>query len=269
MKNVIIVGLTDKHSYKIIDQLENNPMCGSVRRMYTSFQFFREYNKGDADIVLMDNIPDTYPLDFGKKLRDMDSKVLIIRLFDAIDDKLDRLFKDSVSNTASISKIKDNSDYFARMLSSGEDASSSASKWQNDVAPKATGASSAMDKVAGKTVLVVDDFENTLNVIKHSLERVGFNVIPATSAREALQILSRRDAPDVIITDLNMPQMDGFGLIEQLRTMPALVKVPVFILTTEFSLSKKIRAKELGISGWIQKPYKTEEFVQIIANSLE
>ncbi len=271
MKNVIIVGLTDTYSFKILDQLEADNRCGSVKRMYTSLQFFREYKKGDADIVLMDNIPDAYPVDFGKKLRGIDSKVFIIRLFKTEDLKLDNLFKKSVPNSESISKIAYDGEYVETILGTKGGGAGSASgggdsQWWQFKGGDSSGRRSdeMLEGAVGKTVLVVDDFENTLNVIKHSLERIGFSVISATSAKEALQILSKPVVPNIIITDLNMPQMDGFGFIEQVRTLPALEKIPIFILTTEFNLAKKIKAQALGIAGWIQKPYKTEEFLKII-----
>ncbi len=271
MKNVIVVGLTDTYSFRIIEHLENDSTFGTVRRMYTSLQFFRDYKRGDADIVVMDSIPDSYPVDFGKKLRQIDPEVFIIRLFQAEDAKLERLFKEAVSNTASMSKLNYSKDEFNKLLSSDGSTVSTAPKWQWNSGNVSSQRKSAalVEKAVGKTVLVVDDFENTLNVVKHSLDRIGFNVISATSAKEALQMLSKSVLPNIIITDLNMPQIDGFGFIEQIRTMPALQKVPIFILTTEFNLAKKIKAKELNIAGWIQKPYKTEEFVKIITKFLE
>ena len=86
----------------------------------------------------------------------------------------------------------------------------------------------------GKTVLVVDDFENTLNVIKFTLEQANFQVLTAKSGQEALKLFQQDIQPDIIISDLNMPNMNGFELIENIRKIRDIEGIPTFILTTEY-----------------------------------
>lgn len=260
MKKIIVVGLSDKYLQDIVKHIEKNRNAGEISKMYTSFQLFREYKAGDADIILLDSsIPDSNLIDIAKKLRQTDAQTCIVGLSIKEDKELAEEFKNSVINTEFLFKVKDNKKFFDDLLSKD---SIGGQKRLNVAEGK------VLEKAVGKTVLVVDDFENTLNIVKHSLEQVGFTVVPALGGREALQKLTKQIRPDIIITDLNMPNIDGFDLIEQVRTMPHLDKVPIFILTTEFSISKKIKAKELNITGWIQKPYKTKDFIQIIANTL-
>ena len=123
-------------------------------------------------------------------------------------------------------------------------------------------------EASNKTILVVDDFENTLNIIEYTLKKSGFKVVSALSGKIALQEIDKGLTPDLIITDLNMPYMDGFELIEELHKYEKLKDVPIFILTTEFSLAKKIKAKELKITGWIQKPYKIVDFINTVTKAL-
>jgi len=65
-----------------------------------------------------------------------------------------------------------------------------------------------------------------------------------------------------------MPHMDGFTFIEKVKSFEWLKDVPIFVLTTEFSITKKIKAKELKITGWIQKPYDINEFIAIVKNAV-
>ena len=107
-----------------------------------------------------------------------------------------------------------------------------------------------------KTVLIVDDFESTLFVTGFSIQK-EFNVIKATSAKEALNILENQKI-DIIVTDYNMPEMNGDDFVREIKKNPELVKIPIFILSTETDPNVKELMYRLGVTAWIQKPFKLE-----------
>ncbi len=119
-----------------------------------------------------------------------------------------------------------------------------------------------------KTVLVVDDFENTRFVIEFTLKNAGYEVFKANDGREALKFFDGRNM-DLVITDYNMPNMNGLELTKEIRKMPQYEFVPVLMLTTETDQKKKEMAKEAAVTGWIQKPFKMEKFLAIVEKCLK
>jgi len=115
-----------------------------------------------------------------------------------------------------------------------------------------------------RTILTVDDSRTMRDMVSHTLKGAGFDVITADDGDSALDALKDRAPVDLVITDLNMPNMDGFGLIEALRASPAYKFVPILMLTTESDGEKKERGKSLGATGWIVKPFNPEKLVQIV-----
>ena len=103
-------------------------------------------------------------------------------------------------------------------------------------------------------VLTVDDSATMRSLLKHALVGEGFEVAQADDGVSALEWLATNDC-DVIITDINMPRMDGFGLIERVRAGGAHVHRPILVLSTESSEEKKARARNAGATGWIIKPF--------------
>ncbi len=114
-----------------------------------------------------------------------------------------------------------------------------------------------------RTILFVDDFQNTRHVIRFTLERGGYAVLEAASGVEALKLFDGRKI-DLLITDYNMPQMDGVTFAGEVRKMPAYQFIPILVLTTEIDPTKKLRAKEVGITGWVQKPFSVDKFLELI-----
>lgn len=113
------------------------------------------------------------------------------------------------------------------------------------------------------SILTVDDSPSMRMLLRHALTDHGFVVLQAEDGVEALEMLA--DArPDVVITDINMPRLDGFGLIEALREIPAHRDRPILVLTTESSDAKKARAREAGATGWIVKPFDPEKLVAAV-----
>ncbi|HQU03947.1 MAG TPA: response regulator, partial [Acidocella sp.] len=110
------------------------------------------------------------------------------------------------------------------------------------------------------TVLTVDDSRTMRDMLKYSLLEAGFRVLQAQDGLDGLEVL-KTETPDVIVTDLNMPRLDGFGFIEALRRDVDRKSMPVLILTTEVDTEKKLRAKAAGATGWIVKPFDPVKLV--------
>ncbi|MBY6137239.1 response regulator [Leisingera sp. XS_AS12] len=103
-------------------------------------------------------------------------------------------------------------------------------------------------------VLAIDDSRTIRNLLAATLEEAGFEYHCAVDGREGVDMYSDVD-PDVVITDINMPNLDGFGVIEELRGTEINSKVPILVLTTESAPELKARARGAGATGWITKPF--------------
>ena len=119
-------------------------------------------------------------------------------------------------------------------------------------------------KLMAKCVLVVDDSETVRQVLKLTLSNAGFNVIEAEDGDDALAKLASAPAVDMLITDLNMPNMDGLELIQKIRDDGKHRFTPIVMLTTESSEEKKRAGREAGASGWIVKPFKPEQLLKVV-----
>jgi two-component system, chemotaxis family, chemotaxis protein CheY len=114
-----------------------------------------------------------------------------------------------------------------------------------------------------KTFLVVDDSASMRQLITFAMQDAGFDVLIAENGKDALEKLSSAKA-DMVITDLNMPDMDGIELITHLRGMPEYKFVPIVMLTTEAQEEKKKQGKAAGASGWIVKPFTPEQLLSVV-----
>ncbi|RIZ66208.1 MAG: response regulator [Methylococcales bacterium] len=119
-----------------------------------------------------------------------------------------------------------------------------------------------------KTIFVVDDSATILMSVKNNLEIAGYTVHSATDGVLALEKLKTGLKPDLIITDINMPNMNGLELIQQLRTLPNFRFTPILILTTENQQSSRDQAKKLGATGWLVKPVGGSDLLKIIKQVL-
>jgi two-component system chemotaxis response regulator CheY len=115
-----------------------------------------------------------------------------------------------------------------------------------------------------KCVLVVDDSETVRQVLQLTLSNAGFDVIEAEDGDDALNKLSSAPVVDMLITDLNMPNMDGLELIKKIRAEKKHRFTPIVMLTTESSEEKKRAGREAGASGWIVKPFKPEQLLKVV-----
>jgi len=115
----------------------------------------------------------------------------------------------------------------------------------------------------GKRVMAVDDSATVRQVLQMTLEGAGYEVIEAVDGKDALDKL-RVHQVDMMVTDLNMPNMDGIDLIRQVRQNPGNRFMPIIMLTTESQPEKKQIGKAAGASGWIVKPFKPEQLLAVV-----
>lgn len=114
-----------------------------------------------------------------------------------------------------------------------------------------------------KTILSADDSASMRQMVRFTLQQAGFAVVEAADGREALDKLSSTPV-DLVITDLNMPVMDGLELIRNVRALPQFKFVPILMLTTEAQADKKQAGKAAGATGWIVKPFNPEQLVAVV-----
>ena len=96
-----------------------------------------------------------------------------------------------------------------------------------------------------------------------TLNNAGFETIQAEDGVEGLEVLEDAN-PDVIVTDINMPRLDGFGFIEGVRSNEKYRAIPILVLTTESDAEKKNRARQAGATGWIVKPFDPTKLIDAI-----
>jgi two-component system chemotaxis response regulator CheY len=114
-----------------------------------------------------------------------------------------------------------------------------------------------------KHVLTVDDSRTMREMVAFTLRRAGYEVHEAEDGQKAIAALKTKPA-DVIITDLNMPVMDGVALIRALRADPKYRSVPILMLTTESDSNKKAEGKSAGATGWLVKPFDPEKLIDVV-----
>jgi len=119
-----------------------------------------------------------------------------------------------------------------------------------------------------KSILIVDDFENTIFVTALTLETKGYKVYKALSGEAALNILAQNKV-DLIISDYNMPNMNGLELVARVKKLPGLSRIPILILSTETRYDIKEKAFEMGVTSWIKKPFKIEEFLKVVEMAIK
>jgi len=118
-----------------------------------------------------------------------------------------------------------------------------------------------------KTALIVDDSLSMRQMVAFTLRQGGFDVLEGENGQEGLDRLNGKKI-DVIITDLNMPVMDGITFIQKVRALTAMKFVPILMLTTESQAAKKEQGKAAGATGWIVKPFDPDKLLQTIAKVL-
>ncbi|MDZ4253566.1 MAG: response regulator [Sulfuritalea sp.] len=114
-----------------------------------------------------------------------------------------------------------------------------------------------------KTILAVDDSTSIRQMVAFTLQNSGYEVVEAVDGVDGLDKAGTRSF-NLILTDLNMPRMDGLALIRSLRALPRYATTPILILTTESSDEMKAQGKAAGATGWLVKPFDPEKLVEVV-----
>jgi two-component system chemotaxis response regulator CheY len=114
-----------------------------------------------------------------------------------------------------------------------------------------------------KIALTVDDSKTIREMVSFTLKNAGYQILEAEDGVKAVDVIKANNV-DVVITDLNMPNMNGIELIKAIRANPKYSLVPILMLTTEGDANKKVEGKNAGATGWIVKPFQPEKLVQVI-----
>jgi two-component system chemotaxis response regulator CheY len=117
-----------------------------------------------------------------------------------------------------------------------------------------------------KTIMTVDDSASIRQMVAFTLKNAGYSVIEAVDGKDALGKLKGK--VDMVITDLNMPNMDGISLIKGIRAQASYKFIPIVMLTTESQAGKKQEGKDAGATGWIVKPFKPEQLLAVVQKVL-
>jgi len=117
-------------------------------------------------------------------------------------------------------------------------------------------------------ILIVDDSESMRFAVQATLVNAGYNVQAACDGIEALD-LAKKGTFDLVLTDINMPKMDGYQLIENLRKLKAFKFTPILTLTTQSDDVSKQKAKHIGATGWIVKPFSPPQLIKILTKLVQ
>lgn len=117
-----------------------------------------------------------------------------------------------------------------------------------------------------KTIMTVDDSASVRQMVAFTLKKEGYSVIEACDGKDALGKL--KGGVNMVITDLNMPNMDGIELIKNVRAQAAYKFIPIVMLTTESQATKKQEGKTAGATGWIVKPFTPEQLLAVVKKVL-
>lgn len=116
-------------------------------------------------------------------------------------------------------------------------------------------------------ILAVDDSASMRQMVSFTLQGAGYEVVEACDGQDALS-KAKQNQVDLVLSDVNMPVMDGIALIRQLRTLPNYKFTPILMLTTESATDKKTEGKAAGATGWIVKPFNPDQLLNTIKKVL-
>ncbi|MCS0590186.1 response regulator [Massilia norwichensis] len=114
-----------------------------------------------------------------------------------------------------------------------------------------------------KTILAVDDSSSLRQMVAFSLKAAGYQVVEAVDGQDGLD-KAKQQTVDLVLTDQNMPKMDGLTLIKSLRGLPTYAKVPILMLTTESSDEMKSKGRAAGANGWLVKPFDPQRLIEVV-----
>lgn len=118
-----------------------------------------------------------------------------------------------------------------------------------------------------QTIMAVDDSATMRSLISFALRGAGFEVVEAVDGHDAITKLATKRV-DLIVTDLNMPNLDGIGLIREVRSKGSHRFTPILMLTTESDPARKAAGQEAGATGWVVKPFEPEQLLKVIRRVL-
>ena len=118
-----------------------------------------------------------------------------------------------------------------------------------------------------KKIMIVDDSASMRMMVNFTLKEGGYEVVEAVDGKNALEKLEERPV-DMMITDLNMPELDGIELVRRVRENSECRYIPIILLTTESQESKKMEGKAAGATGWIVKPFRSEQLLGVVKKVL-
>jgi two-component system chemotaxis response regulator CheY len=118
-----------------------------------------------------------------------------------------------------------------------------------------------------KLIMTADDSASVRQMVSFTLKQSGYDVVEAVDGKDALTKLGTQKV-DMLVTDLNMPNLDGIGLIKGVRAGSLNKFIPIVMLTTESQESRKAEGKAAGATGWIVKPFKPEQLVAVVKKVL-
>jgi len=116
-----------------------------------------------------------------------------------------------------------------------------------------------------KTILIVDDSSSLRTVVRMALNRAGYNVLEASDGVEAMTALEKAAKVHLIVSDVNMPNMDGISFVSQIKRHPRHKFVPVVMLTTEGQDAKKEQGRAAGAKAWILKPFNPPQLLDAVS----
>ena len=117
-------------------------------------------------------------------------------------------------------------------------------------------------------IIAVDDSASMRQMVSFTLKGAGHDVLEASDGVEALKVANASTGVDLVISDINMPNMDGISLIKELRNLAPYKFIPILMLTTESSTDKKMEGKAAGATGWIVKPFNPDQLLATIGKVL-
>jgi two-component system, chemotaxis family, chemotaxis protein CheY len=118
-------------------------------------------------------------------------------------------------------------------------------------------------KSMAKRILTIDDSKTIRDMLKMTLVDAGFEVLQAVDGQDGVEVMEREEV-DLVITDINMPKMNGYEVVRHLRSIPAHKGLPILVLTTESDNDKKNLAREAGATGWMVKPFDPDRLVATV-----
>ena len=118
-----------------------------------------------------------------------------------------------------------------------------------------------------KTIMIVDDSLSMRQVLGSTLQSAGFAIVEGVDGVDALDKLAKNPV-DLLITDLNMPNMDGIQLITKARALPSCKTTPILMLTTETDATKKQAGRAAGATGWLVKPFQPDRVLEAVGKAL-